>query len=116
MNINKSVASIIASDTQTTIRSVDMALAQQGRMCADFADACLESDVTISSTQPVMEALGKSLAGLIESRGHLNSATRELTRIQRSSNLRETSFGCPKGWVEFPKAEITGKEVEANPV
>lgn len=103
MQISEAIGSVIASDTQTTIQSVDMAVAQQSKMCADFAEACIESKVPMLPTQAVFDAMGKSLMGLIESRAHLATATRELTRIQSKSNLRVTNFGCPDGWVEFPK-------------
>lgn len=112
MKISNAVGSIIASDTQATIKSVDTALAQQSRMCTDFVEGCLESDVPISSTQPVLDAIGKSLSGMIESRSHLCTATRELIRIQRNSDLRETSFGCPRGWVDIPSKAMNVQSIK----
>ena len=115
MKINSSIGTVIASDTQSTIKSVDAALAQQSRMCADLADACLDSNVPMNATQPVFESLGKSLMGMIESRAHLSVATRDLIRIQSKSNLKETSFGCPEGWVDIPpKKKFSGQASEVD--
>lgn len=95
--IKQSVGSVIASDTQSSIESLDRAVVQQSRMCASIIEAAHDSHLAIATTQPLLDALSTGLRGLVESRAHLARAVREVAIIQARSNLSETAFGCPNG-------------------
>jgi hypothetical protein len=98
LQIKESVGSVVAADTQSSIETLDRAVAQQSRMCASVIEAAHDSHLAIATTQPLLEALSASVRGLVESRANLAKAVREVAVIQAKSNLRETGFGCPNGW------------------
>ena len=99
LDIKQAVGGVIAADTQASILALDQALAYQSRMCASVVEAAHDSNLSIATTQPLLEALTESMQGLSASRAHLAKAAREIALIQAKSNLRETSFGCPSGWI-----------------
>jgi hypothetical protein len=96
--IKQSVGSVVAEDTQASIKALDTALAEQSRMCASLVEAAQDSNLAIAVTQPLFESVTSGLRGLVESRAHMADAAREIAKIQARSNLRETAFGCPSGW------------------
>jgi hypothetical protein len=95
--IKQAVGNVVATDTQSSIETLDRAVAQQSRMCASVIEAAHDSHLAIATTQPLLEALSASVRGLVESRANLAKAVREVAVIQAKSNLRETAFGCPNG-------------------
>jgi hypothetical protein len=97
LTIKKSVGNVVASDTQETVALLDRSVAQQSRMCASVIEASHDSDLPMSATQPMLEALTDGLADLISGRAKLGKAVRALAALQANSTLRETSFGCPNG-------------------
>lgn len=97
LNIKQSVGSVVAADTQSSIETLDRAVAQQSRMCASIIEAAHDSHLSIATTQPLLDALTTGLRGLVESRANLAKAVREVAVIQAKSNLRATGFGCPNG-------------------
>jgi hypothetical protein len=97
LDIKHNVGSVVAADTQSAIETLDRALAQQSRMCASIIEAAHDSNLSIGTTQPLLDAISNGLRSLVESRAHLTKAARHVAVIQGKSNLRETSFGCPNG-------------------
>ena len=112
LDIKQSVGAVVAADTQSSIVALDQAVAQQSRMCASVIEAAHDSNLSIATTQPLLDALTTGLRGLVESRAHLAKAAREVAVIQAKSNLRETSFGCPNGWQ--PRALSRSLDKSAN--
>ena len=116
LDIKQSVGAVIAADTQASILALDQAIAQQSRMCASAIEAAHDANLSIATTQPLLEALTTGLLGLAEGRAHLAKAAREIAVIQSKSNLRETSFGCPNGWIPLAKLEDASKLIVTEPV
>lgn len=95
--IKKAVGNVVASDTQSSVAAMDMAVISQSRMCASVMEAASDSKMPINATQKLLEAMTSGLQGLAVSRADMVTAVRELQRIQASSSLVEEYFGCPGG-------------------
>lgn len=98
VEIKHGTAKVVAADTQAMTASLDEALLQQARLCATLVEAAGETELSIVESQPVLEAVAASMVKLVESRSSVAVAVKQLTGIQRRSNLAEVSFGCPGGW------------------
>lgn len=94
-SIQVAAGQIIASDTQASADAVDTAVVSLAHLCANIVEVSKASKLPIMVAQGALEKTGEGLAKLIASRADMSAATRELNEIQRRSNLRETSFGCP---------------------
>jgi hypothetical protein len=95
--IRKTVGSVVASDTQSSVAALDLAVVSQSRMCASVMEAAGDSKMPIGATQKLLEAMTSGLQGLAVSRADMVTAVRELRRIQADSSLVEEYFGCPGG-------------------
>ncbi|RJY09937.1 hypothetical protein [Aurantiacibacter aquimixticola] len=93
--IEKTAAQVIAGDTSASVDAIDKAVAQLATLCASIVEVSKASNLPIATAQTALAKAGESLNGVIGSRADMATATRELTAIQRRSNLRETGFGCP---------------------
>lgn len=113
LNIKESVGNVVASDTQETVALIDRSVAQQSRMCASVIEASQDSELPMSATQPMLEALTEGLADLVAGRAKLGKAVRALAVLQANSTLRETSFGCPNGPYLRATSETT-KAIEVD--
>ena len=96
-SISKQVGQVVASDSQTSAKSLDLALIAQARLCATVVEASEASHLPMGATQPVLDSLTAGMRSLIDNRASLLAAVKELTIIQINSSLRETAFGCPTG-------------------
>ena len=94
-NIEKTAGQVIAGDTKASVDAIDQAVASIANLCASIIEVSKASRLPVTTAQSALAGAGASLNGIIASRAEIASATRELTAIQRRSNLRETGFGCP---------------------
>ena len=110
--IDLSAGQVIASDTQGSVQAVDQAVIAIANMCASIVEVSNASSLPVSTAQGALANAGEGLSKLIASRADISGATRELTRIQRSSSLRETNLGCPplKGELTAVDAAIVKQE------
>lgn len=95
--IQENAARVIATDTQTSVGAIDQAVMSYSRLCASIVEVSNAAELPVTAGQPALAKVAAGLAALIEGREHIASATRELIKIQRSSNLNETAFHCPGG-------------------
>ena len=99
-NIEAAAGGVVAADTQKSVEAVDQAVLNLANLCASIVEVSKASRLPISTAQRALASTGASLTSLIATRAEMSDATRELTAIQRKSNLRETGFGCPGGFPE----------------
>lgn len=99
-HIEIAAGAIVATDTQKSVEAVDLAVLNLANLCASIVEVSKASRLPINTVQRALTSAGAGLAGLIATRAEISDATRELTAIQRKSNLRETGFGCPGGFPE----------------
>ena len=94
-NIENSAGQVIAGDTSASVEAVDKAVASLATLCASIVEVSKSSRLPVGTAQAALANAGASLSSAIASRADVAAATRELTAIQRKSNLREVGFGCP---------------------
>lgn len=95
--ISRSSGEIIAADTEGSVQAVDQAVLNYSRLCASIVEVSGASRLPVSACQPALAKLVTGLNALVEGRGHIAGATRDLLKVQGASTLRETGFGCPNG-------------------
>lgn len=97
INLRESSATVVAGDARDMGGIIDRALLQQMRLATSFIEASVESRVAMPLTQPALQEMAEGLACLVQGRARVSNSVREMNRLLKNSNLRETSFGCPSG-------------------
>ncbi|BEU99871.1 hypothetical protein [Novosphingobium olei] len=106
INLREGSTRVVASDAQEMGGMIDRALLQQMRLATSFIEASQESKLAMPMTQAALQSLAEGLTCLVEGRAKMSNSVREMTKILKHSNLRETSFGCPTGpWTAI--ADVT---------
>lgn len=100
INLRENSVRVVAGDAQEMGGMLDRALLQQMRLATSFIEASQESKLAMPLTQPALQEMAEGLAALVEGRARVSNSVREMTRLLRGSNLKETSFGCPDGFVK----------------
>lgn len=94
-DIEPAAGQVVAKDTQNSVDAVDRAVMSLAHLCASIVEVSKASHLPIGTAQSALANAGEGLARLIASREAMSQATRELTAIQKASNLRTVAFGCP---------------------
>lgn len=95
--ISEKLGYVVAADTQTAVGSINDAIISQSRMCATIVEASIAANLPIGAVQSSLAAVSAGLRDMVANRAGVAEAIRELTEIQRMSNLKEVGFGCPLG-------------------
>lgn len=95
LEIQNATGAVVAADTQASVAALDSAVLTQARLCASVVEGAAQSMLPISATQKLLQAMTDGMSGLVASRMEMVAVVRELTSIQKNSNLNVTSFGCP---------------------
>ncbi|MDP3674233.1 MAG: hypothetical protein Q8R44_03940 [Novosphingobium sp.] len=96
-NISEKLGHVVAADTQSAVGSINDAIISQSRMCATIVEASIAADLPIGAVQGTLAAISEGLRNMVVNRAGVADAVRELSQIQRMSNLKEVGFGCPTG-------------------
>lgn len=97
ITLRENSVQLVAGDARATGEMIDHALLQQMRLATSYIEVSGESDLALPLTQPALQELAEGFARLVEGRGRIANSVREMNRLLKHSNLRETSFGCPLG-------------------
>lgn len=97
INLRENSARVVASDAQEMGGMIDRALLQQMRLATSFIETSTESHLAMPLTQPALQELAQGLNCLVEGRARVAASVREMNRLLKNSNLKETAFGCPNG-------------------
>lgn len=89
---------VVAGDVQSTVAAVDDALLQSARMCASVIEATRGARIPVQETQQLLRAISQSLNLVLDGRGELVTAIRQMNNIKGHSNLAPVNYGCPDGW------------------
>ncbi|MDP4576125.1 hypothetical protein Q9K02_13360 [Qipengyuania sp. G39] len=95
--IEETSGRVVAGETQQSIAMIDKALISAANLCASIVEASNSSSLPVNAPQAALSELGEGLSMLIAGRQRLGSATLEMIKIQKASNLEAVSFGCPDG-------------------
>ena len=96
-NISENLGHVVAADAQSAVGSINDAIISQSRMCATIVEAAIAANLPIGAVQGSLTAVSQGLRDMVANRAGVAEAIRELTEIQRMSNLKEVGFGCPLG-------------------
>lgn len=96
-NISEKLGHVVAADTQSAVGSINDAIISQSRMCATIVEASIAANLPLGAVQGSLAAISEGLRNLVVNRAGVADAVRELSQIQRMSNLKEVAFGCPTG-------------------
>lgn len=95
LEIKNNTGALVASETQGTLRAIDDAILSELRLCTTVVEAFGDTDLTIGSSQKLLQSLATGLNHFVAGRGEMAQTVRTLTAIKSSSSLRETSYNCP---------------------
>lgn len=114
MKIEQNNGQVVANDTQTSLSSIDRAIADNLNLCSSIMEVSKASNLPISANQPLIEGCADSLNDIVSGRRKMVKLLAGLERIQQQSNLAETAFGCPNGLhgkVRHPETANTTESV-----
>jgi hypothetical protein len=83
------------------MQSVDDALLSGARMCVSVLEAAHGSKVPAAQSQKVLRSITAGLNAVVEGRGEIVSAVRQLSAIKSRSNFAPEAYGCPEGWEDL---------------
>lgn len=89
---------VVAEDVRATVAAFDGALLNGARMCVSVLEAAQGADVPVAQTQRLLRSISTSLNAVVEGRGEIVAAVRQMTAIKSRSNLAPVDYGCPDGW------------------
>ena len=107
--ISKGAGVVVAEDVRATVAAFDGALLNGARMCVSVLEATQGAGVPVAQTQKLLRSISTGLSAVVDGRGEIVAAVRQMTVIKSRSNLAEVSYGCPDGWDSvFDPTEPTG--------
>lgn len=114
VEFSKGAGLVVANDARTAVAAFDGALLSGARMCVSVLEAAQGANIPAARTQKVLRSISSSLSAVVEGRGEIVAAVRDLNAIKLRSNLRVEDYGCPDGWEAVdPTAAPTGADAAA---
>jgi hypothetical protein len=93
--IQDNIGSLIAAETQGTLRAIDNAILSELRLCTSLVEAMEHTDLPVNRTQKVLQTMSNGISHFVAGRGEMAQTVRALVAIKSNSSLRETSYNCP---------------------
>jgi hypothetical protein len=106
MKFNQNAGAVVAADVQSTVAAVDDALLNGARMYVSVLEAAHGSNLPVAHSQRVLRSMTSGLSAVVEGRGELVSAVRQLSLIKSRSNFAPEAYGCPEGWDVSASADL----------
>lgn len=108
--IETAAGNVVASDTQNSAEAIDKAVMSLAHLCASIVEVSSASNLPIVTAQSALTNAGSGLNKLIGTRHDLATATSEMLKVQKASNLETVGFGCP------PRFEKEASNPQTSPV
>jgi hypothetical protein len=89
---------VVAADTKNAVAAVDDALLNSARLIASVIEATQGSNLPVNESQKLLASMTSGLQAVLDGRGSMVAAIRQMTDIKGRSNFAPTDFGCPVGW------------------
>ncbi|WP_300973146.1 hypothetical protein [Sphingomonas sp. LHG3406-1] len=89
---------VVAGDVRSAFDTVDDALLNGARMVVSVLEATQSANMPAAQKQRLLNNLTAGINGVLDGRGHLVSALKDMLEIKAQSNLAPVSYGCPEGW------------------
>jgi hypothetical protein len=91
---------VVATDTKNAVAAVDDALLNSARLIASVIEAAQGSNLPIGESQKLLASMTTGLQSVLDGRGNMVAAIRQMTVIKGRSNLATFASGCPDGWYD----------------
>jgi hypothetical protein len=97
---------VVAADTQNAVAAVDDALLNSARLIASIIEATQGSNLPVGESQKLLVSMTSGLQSVLDGRGNMVAAIRQMTVIKGRSNFAPLDVGCPTGWEEMASADV----------
>lgn len=94
-NFDANLGSLVAADTQGTLRALDDAILSELKLCTTLVEAIQGSAIPVASSQKLLSSLTTGLSHVVAGRGEMATAVRQLIVLKKDSNLAVYDYGCP---------------------
>lgn len=119
LNFRPGAGPVVAADTKNAVAAVDDALLNSARLIASVIEATQASNLPVVESQKLLTSMTSGLQAVLDGRGNMVCAIRQMTDIKGRSNFAPYDYGCPGGWyastpaVAAPVGEAAPKTVSA---
>jgi hypothetical protein len=100
LNFRPGAGPVVAADTKNAVAAVDDALLNSARLIASVIEATQGSNLPVVESQKLLAAMTSGLQAVLDGRGNMVEAIRQMTSIKGRSNFAPIDVGCPDGWYE----------------
>lgn len=106
LNFRPGAGPVVATDTKNAVAAVDDALLNSARLIASIIEATQGSNLPVSESQKLLASMTSGLQSVLDGRGNMVAAIRQLTDIKGRSNFAPLDFGCPIPSLDSPSAVV----------
>jgi len=115
LNFRPAAGPVVAADTRNAVAAVDDALLNSARLFASIIEATQGSNLPVGESQKLLASMTSGLQAVLDGRGNMVSAIRQMTDIKGRSNFAPVDLGCPDGWYDSTSAELKPVRDAARP-
>jgi hypothetical protein len=98
LNFRPGAGPVVATDTKNAVAAVDDALLNSARLIASVIEATQGSNLPVVESQKLLSSMTSGLQAVLNGRGDIVAAIRQMTHIKGRSNFAPLDYGCPGGW------------------
>lgn len=109
LKFSQGAGAVVAADVQSTVAAVDDALLNGARMYVSVLEAAHGSNLPVAHSQRILRSMTSGLSAVVDGRGELVAAVRQLSFIKSKSNCAPEAYGCPEGWDVSASADATSE-------
>lgn len=115
LNFRPGAGPVVAADTRNAVAAVDDALLSSARLIASVIEATQGSNLPVGESQKLLASMTSGLQSVLDGRGNMVAAIRQMTAIKGRSNFAPMDFGCPEGWSAAASADTISASKTAQP-
>ncbi|GGD44918.1 hypothetical protein GRI62_10330 [Erythrobacter arachoides] len=104
--VDATAGQVIAKDTQQSVEAIDRAVMSLAHLCISIIEVSKASDLPVTTGQAALANVGAGLSQMIGSREAIGTATREMLKVKRASNLETVAVGCPPDYNKTAQSPI----------
>jgi hypothetical protein len=113
LKIEKNTGALIAAETQTALKSLDVAILNELRLCTSLIEAFEDAKLPVGTSQKLLQSMARGIDHIVTGRAEMAQTVRTLSAIKGDSSLKEVGYGCPG---EVPLATILPDKVASPAV
>ncbi|HEX8365237.1 MAG TPA: hypothetical protein VF603_08140 [Allosphingosinicella sp.] len=106
LNFRPGAGPVVATDTKNAVAAVDDALLNSARLFASIIEATQGSNLPVGESQKLLASMTSGLQAVLDGRGNMVSAIRQMTDIKGRSNFAPLDLGCPTPWYDPVSAQV----------